>query len=168
MRSSSRLPTSECARHEDVADLVSHERASRRPSCGNPSFHTAHFTPRFWERSLASSPLCRYREALPAGELPDAVLRRPNCWYGSECRTQVHNRQHAERLNHICGPSRGSMAAARDRGRRGAGRGNVGGSDRGGGRGGVDNSGRGTGAGIAGADGIGGASTSDRAHSETQ
>lgn len=30
--------------------------------------------------------------------LPD----RPDCWYGRECRTQTHNRNHAERYNHVC------------------------------------------------------------------
>ena len=48
-----------------------------------------------------------YRAALPNSELPDAVTRRANCWYGKDCRTQAHNRQHAERLNHICAATRG-------------------------------------------------------------
>lgn len=34
--------------------------------------------------------------------LPREVGERPNCWYGDECRTQVHNIEHARRFNHIC------------------------------------------------------------------
>eukprot|EP01060_Flectonema_neradi_P039979 TRINITY_DN8986_c0_g1_i1.p1 TRINITY_DN8986_c0_g1~~TRINITY_DN8986_c0_g1_i1.p1 ORF type:complete len:311 (+),score=27.30 TRINITY_DN8986_c0_g1_i1:45-977(+) len=35
-------------------------------------------------------------------QLSAAVTSREDCWYGSECRTQHHNRAHAMRLNHIC------------------------------------------------------------------
>ncbi|KAJ8691386.1 hypothetical protein PTI98_010967 [Pleurotus ostreatus] len=30
-----------------------------------------------------------------------------DCWYGYNCRTQVHNRAHADKLNHLCDPTRG-------------------------------------------------------------
>ncbi|KAL4262706.1 F-box domain-containing protein [Pleurotus pulmonarius] len=30
-----------------------------------------------------------------------------DCWYGYNCRTQVHNRAHANKLNHLCDPTRG-------------------------------------------------------------
>ena len=67
--------------------------------------------------------LLQYRRALPANELPEAVTRRDNCWYGTTCRTQAHNRQHAARLNHICEPSRGGggRGGGRGRGRGGGG-----------------------------------------------
>ncbi|KAI0076288.1 hypothetical protein K474DRAFT_1663274 [Panus rudis PR-1116 ss-1] len=35
-----------------------------------------------------------------------AVLNE-DCWYGYNCRTQTHRRYHAERLNHLCEPTRG-------------------------------------------------------------
>jgi hypothetical protein len=74
----------------------------------------------------------QYRAELPAADLPDAVTRRSDCWHGIGCRTQIHNRQHAERLNHICQPlppadGRGGGGGG---GRSGGGRG---GSGRGGG-----------------------------------
>jgi hypothetical protein len=47
--------------------------------------------------------LYSYRAAIPADKLPPDVARRSNCWYGSDCRTQFHNMDHATRLNHICG-----------------------------------------------------------------
>ena len=43
-----------------------------------------------------------YRADIPQTELPATVTSRPNCWYGRECRTQVHNHGHAQRFNHIC------------------------------------------------------------------
>ena len=55
--------------------------------------------------------LYKYRQAIPAGDLPDAVTRRPNCWYGKECRTQSHNHAHAEQKNHICDNTRGAGPA---------------------------------------------------------
>ncbi|KAF7353572.1 F-box domain-containing protein [Mycena sanguinolenta] len=30
-----------------------------------------------------------------------------NCWYGYNCRTMVHNQTHANKLNHLCVPTRG-------------------------------------------------------------
>ena len=56
--------------------------------------------------------LLQYRKAIPNSELPEAVTRRQNCWYGQGCRTMTHNRQHAERLNHICEATRGPGSAA--------------------------------------------------------
>ncbi|CAD5117087.1 DgyrCDS5900 [Dimorphilus gyrociliatus] len=34
------------------------------------------------------------------------ITRRPNCWYGSECRTQGHNVPHAKAYNHVCSRSK--------------------------------------------------------------
>eukprot|EP00900_Chrysochromulina_parva_P010921 jgi/Chrpa1/19830/Chrysochromulina_OHIO_Genome00005123-RA len=73
----------------------------------------------------------QYRAELPAADLPDAVTRRSDCWHGIGCRTQIHNRQHAERLNHICQP----LPPADGRGGGGGG-GRSGGSRGGSGRGG--------------------------------
>ncbi len=36
------------------------------------------------------------------GFLPKEVRERPNCWYGNECRTQIHKQDHAKKYNHIC------------------------------------------------------------------
>lgn len=52
----------------------------------------------------------QYRLAIPPAELPEHVTRRPDCWYGQSCRTQRHNPSHAERLNHVCQPTRGAAA----------------------------------------------------------
>ena len=52
--------------------------------------------------------LLQYRRAIPPAELPATVTGRPDCWYGTTCRTQTHNAQHAARLNHICQPTRGA------------------------------------------------------------
>ena len=68
-----------------------------------------------------------YRRAIPPADLPDAVVRREDCWYGLGCRTQHRpDGQHAARLNHICAPSRGASG-------KGGGRGRGGGGGRGGG-----------------------------------
>ena len=45
--------------------------------------------------------LYRWRETLNAA-MPDSVKKRPNCWFGRECKTQSHNQQHAAKYNHIC------------------------------------------------------------------
>ncbi|CAL1696367.1 unnamed protein product [Somion occarium] len=43
-------------------------------------------------------------------------LQEPNyqpkrdCWYGYDCRTQTHRLMHAQRLNHLCVPTRGDPA----------------------------------------------------------
>ncbi|KAJ6490825.1 hypothetical protein C8R45DRAFT_990998 [Mycena sanguinolenta] len=33
----------------------------------------------------------------------------PDCWYGYNCRTMVHNSTHANKLNHLCVPTRGDI-----------------------------------------------------------
>ena len=38
--------------------------------------------------------------------LPEGIKRRPNCWWGKECRTQTHNPAHSKHYNHICEQSR--------------------------------------------------------------
>ncbi|KAI5124418.1 hypothetical protein M0805_008302 [Coniferiporia weirii] len=35
----------------------------------------------------------------------DEYVFKTNCWYGWNCRTQVHKPHHADRLNHICEPT---------------------------------------------------------------
>ena len=45
--------------------------------------------------------LYKYRVSI-ANSLPREIRRRPNCWYGNECRTQTYNIEHARRFNHIC------------------------------------------------------------------
>eukprot|EP00746_Dinoflagellata_sp_MGD_P136049 gnl/MRDRNA2_/MRDRNA2_70039_c0_seq1.p1 gnl/MRDRNA2_/MRDRNA2_70039_c0~~gnl/MRDRNA2_/MRDRNA2_70039_c0_seq1.p1 ORF type:complete len:595 (+),score=96.16 gnl/MRDRNA2_/MRDRNA2_70039_c0_seq1:214-1785(+) len=42
------------------------------------------------------------RQRIPDGDLPARGQGRENCWYGRGCRTQLHNEEHAQRLNHIC------------------------------------------------------------------
>ena len=99
----------------------------------------------------------QYRVAIPLGELPPSVVGRDNCWYGHGCRTQTHNRTHAERLNHICEPTTRSSGGGGRGGRGGRGGGGGGGSG-GGGGGGV---GGGDGSGVGGGDGAGGAGSTD-------
>ncbi|EDV22482.1 uncharacterized protein TRIADDRAFT_28805 [Trichoplax adhaerens] len=48
-----------------------------------------------------------YRNDIPNTELPAEVTRRPNCWYGKECRTQKNSLAHARNYNHICENRRG-------------------------------------------------------------
>eukprot|EP00802_Teleaulax_amphioxeia_P010967 Tamp_10997.p1 GENE.Tamp_10997~~Tamp_10997.p1 ORF type:complete len:568 (+),score=72.90 Tamp_10997:53-1705(+) len=52
-----------------------------------------------------------WRAALPADSLPAVATSfsggpRDDCWYGSSCRTQVHNSNHARSRNHVCTPTR--------------------------------------------------------------
>ena len=65
--------------------------------------------------------LYQYRRAIPREELPASVTARGDCWYGHGCRTQTHNALHAQRLNHICEPTRGA-GSGRGGGGRGGGR----------------------------------------------
>eukprot|EP00743_Colponemidia_sp_Colp-15_P003926 GILK01004235.1.p1 GENE.GILK01004235.1~~GILK01004235.1.p1 ORF type:complete len:509 (+),score=97.03 GILK01004235.1:43-1527(+) len=54
----------------------------------------------------AFAELCyKFRESLPADDLPADVTARSNCWYGRECRTQSRPGEHAKRLNHVCEPT---------------------------------------------------------------
>ncbi|KAM9811004.1 E3 ubiquitin-protein ligase CHFR [Neosynchiropus ocellatus] len=48
----------------------------------------------------------RFRENIPASELPDEVTRRPDCCWGRNCCRQVWSQPHAQRLNHVCEQSR--------------------------------------------------------------
>uniref|UniRef100_A0A1I8HFM0 E3 ubiquitin-protein ligase CHFR n=1 Tax=Macrostomum lignano TaxID=282301 RepID=A0A1I8HFM0_9PLAT len=43
-----------------------------------------------------------YRSGLPAASLPAEAASRPNCHWGSECRTQFNKPEHAKRFNHAC------------------------------------------------------------------
>lgn len=45
--------------------------------------------------------LYRYRESLNSA-VPDAVKRRPKCWFGRECTAQARDLDHAKKYNHIC------------------------------------------------------------------
>ncbi|XP_041957982.1 E3 ubiquitin-protein ligase CHFR [Alosa sapidissima] len=47
----------------------------------------------------------KYRESVPASELPAAVTSRPDCYWGRNCRTQV-KAHHAMKFNHICEQTR--------------------------------------------------------------
>jgi len=38
--------------------------------------------------------LYRYRVSIQ-NILPETIRKRPNCWFGQECKTQTHNQQHA-------------------------------------------------------------------------
>ncbi|KDQ62629.1 hypothetical protein JAAARDRAFT_30543 [Jaapia argillacea MUCL 33604] len=40
-------------------------------------------------------------------KLADGSLPLEDCWYGYNCRTQVHRPFHASKLNHLCAPTRG-------------------------------------------------------------
>ncbi|KAL0479112.1 hypothetical protein AKO1_007976 [Acrasis kona] len=44
----------------------------------------------------------QYRARIPNERLPATVTARPNCWYGRECNTMVHNTRHAQNFNHVC------------------------------------------------------------------
>ncbi|KAG5510998.1 hypothetical protein GH5_07199 [Leishmania sp. Ghana 2012 LV757] len=46
--------------------------------------------------------LFNYRRQLASDELPASVTKRPDCWYGKECRTQFLGHQHAQNFNHVC------------------------------------------------------------------
>ena len=37
-----------------------------------------------------------YRKDIPSSELPEAVTRRPDCYWGKECRTQYNKPTHAQ------------------------------------------------------------------------
>mmetsp|Transcript_26074 Transcript_26074/g.40795 ORF Transcript_26074/g.40795 Transcript_26074/m.40795 type:complete len:380 (-) Transcript_26074:583-1722(-) len=43
-----------------------------------------------------------WREGLQKSELPTAAAAKPDCHWGSNCRTQRHNPGHASRFNHCC------------------------------------------------------------------
>ncbi|XP_051922959.1 E3 ubiquitin-protein ligase CHFR isoform X1 [Hippocampus zosterae] len=47
----------------------------------------------------------KYRQNIPKSELPAAVLSRPDCYWGRNCRTQV-KAHHAMKFNHICEQTR--------------------------------------------------------------
>ncbi|KAJ8380199.1 hypothetical protein SKAU_G00009770 [Synaphobranchus kaupii] len=47
----------------------------------------------------------KYRQNIPASELPPAVTSRPDCYWGRNCRTQV-KAHHAMKFNHICEQTR--------------------------------------------------------------
>ena len=111
-----------------VRDIIGMVPGVAVPDLDGPTCH------RCYER-IFDSLVFQYRAELSAADLPDAVTRRSDCWHGIGCRTQIHNRQHAERLNHICQPlppadGRGGGGGGGGGGRSGGGRG---GSGRGGG-----------------------------------
>ncbi|BBN17086.1 E3 ubiquitin-protein ligase CHFR [Marchantia polymorpha subsp. ruderalis] len=55
--------------------------------------------------------LYEFRRFVPKTELPPDAAGRPDCWYGHECRTQIHKESHARKLNHVCDPTtRNSLA----------------------------------------------------------
>ncbi|XP_030273791.1 E3 ubiquitin-protein ligase CHFR isoform X2 [Sparus aurata] len=47
----------------------------------------------------------KYRQNIPSSELPAAVISRPDCYWGRNCRTQV-KAHHAVKFNHICEQTR--------------------------------------------------------------
>ena len=60
---------------------------------------------------LAGGLFYSWREAIPAANLPHSATSfqgnpRQDCWYGSACRTQVHNANHANNKNHVCTATR--------------------------------------------------------------
>ncbi|EKM60840.1 uncharacterized protein PHACADRAFT_133680 [Phanerochaete carnosa HHB-10118-sp] len=52
----------------------------------------------------------RLREWWTATKVKEGMQFKPDCWYGYNCRTQVHRAQHATKLNHLCTPTRGDPA----------------------------------------------------------
>jgi E3 ubiquitin-protein ligase CHFR len=93
----------------------------RRLRAGEMQLPAPHLAPGQDANTELTRPACRtclnkfyatlaykYRAAIPASELPEEVTRRSDCWYGTSCRTQRHNLQHSQRLNHICSPTRGN------------------------------------------------------------
>ncbi|KAJ3279593.1 hypothetical protein HK104_001312 [Borealophlyctis nickersoniae] len=42
------------------------------------------------------------KQSKQEGLLPDTLAQRPDCWWGSNCRTQKTNPGHAKRFNHVC------------------------------------------------------------------
>ncbi|XP_075514709.1 uncharacterized protein LOC142549580 isoform X1 [Primulina tabacum] len=57
---------------------------------------------------LVSFLLYWFRVTLPKHYLPPEAQQREDCWYGSACRTQHHNEEHARKRNHVCRPTRGT------------------------------------------------------------
>ncbi|XP_033748053.1 E3 ubiquitin-protein ligase CHFR-like isoform X2 [Pecten maximus] len=47
-----------------------------------------------------------FRFSIKKTDLPAAVVSRPDCHWGKNCRTQRHNVNHAQRFNHVCGQTR--------------------------------------------------------------
>eukprot|EP00037_Helgoeca_nana_P002510 m.34320 g.34320 ORF g.34320 m.34320 type:complete len:376 (-) comp12638_c0_seq1:277-1404(-) len=50
-----------------------------------------------WRRAIDD-----WRWAADTTLVPAHAQSRPICWYGRDCRTQIHNAGHASRFNHIC------------------------------------------------------------------
>eukprot|EP00770_Monocercomonoides_exilis_P002421 MONOS_2405.1-p1 / transcript=MONOS_2405.1 / gene=MONOS_2405 / organism=Monocercomonoides_exilis_PA203 / gene_product=E3 ubiquitin-protein ligase CHFR isoform 2 / transcript_product=E3 ubiquitin-protein ligase CHFR isoform 2 / location=Mono_scaffold00049:119071-120491(-) / protein_length=396 / sequence_SO=supercontig / SO=protein_coding / is_pseudo=false len=48
----------------------------------------------------------KWRESLDKATLPDEIKNKPDCYYGKNCRTQMHNDGHAQKYNHICDQKR--------------------------------------------------------------
>ncbi|XP_038059674.1 E3 ubiquitin-protein ligase CHFR-like [Patiria miniata] len=44
----------------------------------------------------------QYRRDIPKSDLPRQIASRPDCHWGSKCRTQANKLQHAKNFNHIC------------------------------------------------------------------
>ncbi|XP_050409381.1 E3 ubiquitin-protein ligase CHFR isoform X1 [Patella vulgata] len=48
----------------------------------------------------------QYRRDIPNTDLPEAVTKRPDCYWGKNCRTQRNKPAHALTFNHICEQTR--------------------------------------------------------------
>lgn len=48
----------------------------------------------------------QYRKTLKKEDLPTKALNRPDCYWGSKCRTQRNKPHHARNFNHICDQTR--------------------------------------------------------------
>lgn len=48
----------------------------------------------------------QYRKTLKTADLPVKALNRPDCYWGSKCRTQRNKPHHARNFNHICDQTR--------------------------------------------------------------
>lgn len=55
---------------------------------------------------VVSNLALKYRWDIDPEELPEEIRSRPNCWWGPNCRTQLHNANHCRTRNHICTQTR--------------------------------------------------------------
>ncbi|KAG4104664.1 hypothetical protein H8356DRAFT_1637303 [Neocallimastix lanati (nom. inval.)] len=54
-------------------------------------------------RQIFSELIYQYRDKeVNKEDLPENIRKRPDCWYGKNCRTQTNKPEHARNYNHIC------------------------------------------------------------------
>jgi len=53
-------------------------------------------------QSIFENSIYKWRASLPPEKVPPLVSSRPDCFYGKNCRTQLHKIDHATKYNHVC------------------------------------------------------------------